>query len=361
MKVKYAGLVLLGVLILTFAVSCKSAPPPEVVPPPPEKEVLDEASLKALEAAEDRALAAQKLISDFNGNTAFPDDWKSATALLAEADRRKTTSTNQEIKDSTERYINAAKAFEGMTGKTMERYYGIREAALVSARNEAVAAGADELIPEFLGNADAKTASAVKKYEAADYYGARAEADNALTMYGLLKSGLEAYDIRYALAERNFEEYDPVNIAKADDTLRDAANAYTAGDFKTTKEKIEAAKAAYTESTKIAWLSFAAEKGAEAADGRQMALNERANVASRQEFNAAQDMFNRANAAFRDQRFNEAASGFEESIKRFEAVVIATRLKRAAAEQALEKANQKMAESDEKARSAEIILEGGEE
>ena len=361
MKIKYAVWVLLGLLVLATAVSCKSSPPPETESPAPESDVLDQASLNALEAAEDRALAAQKLIRDFEGPSAFPEDWANANSLLTEADRQKNTSTPQEITESAARYIKAAEAYEGMTGKVLGVYYEAREAELIAAWNTAVDAGAGELIPEYLEEADDTVANAVEKYEAKNYYGARDTAAQALTMYGVLKSGLDAYEVRVAIAERNFEDYDPLNVELADDTLRDAALDYSAKDFAGAKDKINSAMLLYNTSIKTAWESYAADKGAEAASDRQAALDMRANVAVRQEYNAAQDVYNRANSAFRDQKFNEAALGFEDSVMRFGVVMAETRVKRAAAEEALERANRKMAESDERARNAEIILEGAEE
>jgi len=361
MKVKYAVWVLLGLLVLATAVSCKSSPPPEAVTPPPERDAPDQDSLNALEAAEDRALAAQKLISDFEGPSAFPEDWKAANSLLVDADRRKSTSTLQEVRESTDRYITAAKAYEGMTGEVLGLYYEARAEELMAARDAAVDAGAWELIPEYLEEADDTVANAVEKYEAGNYYVARDTATEALAMYQVLKLGLDAYDVRMAIADRNFEDYDPQNVELADDTLRDAALDYSANDLAGAKDKVNTAMLLYNQAMATAWESYAADKGAEAASDRQTALDMRANVAVRPEYNAAQDVYNRANSAFQEQKFDEAARGFEDSVRRFGMVIAETRIKRTAAEEALERANQKMAESDEKARNAEIILEGGEE
>ena len=139
--------------------------------------------------------------------------------------------------------------------------------------------------------------------------------------------------------------------------VSDYSDGYIAG----ARENVEAATLYYNQVLITAWSSYAADKGAEAAANRQTALGVRANVASRQEFNAAQDVYDKASRTFQDRRYEEAAIGFEDSISRFETAVVVTRQKRTAAEEALERANQMLADSDERARSAEIILEGGEE
>ena len=356
MKIKHVGLILLCLLALFAVVSCKSTPSADA-----DQVNQEQVSTDALGVAVDRALAAQKLISDFEGPVSFPVEWKAANDLLGDAETNKSIATIQEIQESTERYVKAAEAFEGMSADVLGRYYEVKEAEIIAVRNAVVAAGAEELIPELLADADNAIASAEEKYEVKDYYGAKDSAGDALAMYETLKVGLDAYAVREKIAERNFEGYDPQNIALADDTLRSAADDYTAKNMVSAKDKAEAALLRYNLAIKTAWESYAAGKGSEAASSRQAALDVRANVAVRQEFNTAQDVFNRANSSLRDQKYDEAAIGFEDSIRRFDAVVVTTGEKRVVAEEALELANQRMAESDEMARNAEVILEGGEE
>ena len=364
MKIKHVGWILLCLFALIAAVSCKSTPPEETTAPPVVEQdvpIAEKPSLAGLEAAEDRALAAQKLVNDFGGSSAFPDDWKAANALMTDADRRKNTSNNQEITESTARFNMAAEAYEGMSGKVLENYYEFKEAELIAARNLAISAGAEDLIPELLWEADDNVAAAVKKYEAKDYYGARDSANESVKMYEVLKSGLDAYAVRAEMEEKGLLVYDPQAIELADDTMWAASYDYSAKNLSGANDKVNAAKLRYNLARNNAMVSYAADNGAEAAYNRQISLDLRANVASRQEFNAAQDVYNRANTAFQNQRYDEAAAGFQDSSRRFESVIALTRAKRAAAEEALQRANQSLAVSDEKARTAEIILEGGEE
>ena len=363
MKIKYVGLILLCLFAMFTALSCKSTPEAEtVVPPPPEAPAPtpERPSLTGLEAAEDRALAARKLVIDFEGDASFPEDWRAASSLLSEADRRKNTSNAEAVRESTARYVQAAEAFEKMSGKVIEKYYENKEAELIAARNAAINAGALELIPDFLFDADNTVAMAVQKYETKDFYSAKDTAIEALNMYQVLKIGLDAYAVREIIVGRGMERYDPRNVEIADDTMYAAADDYEARNLTGARDKVEAALLRYNLSLRTAWESYSADKGAEAADDRQLALNMRANVAVRSEFNAAQEVFDRANTAFRNQRYEDAARGFEDSISRFATVMAMTRVRRAAAEEALERANQVLAESDEIARNAEIILEGGE-
>ena len=353
MKIKYAGLVLLCFLALVTAFSCKSTPAAETG-----GETIGPSD--DLEAAAARALAARKLVSDFEGSISYEEDWLAADALYDEAEQGKSTASAQETTESVKRYVAAAEAFEAMSEKVLEKYFENKEAELIAARDIAVEAGAEELVPDLLFDADTTVVRAFDEYEAKDYYKAKDSAFEALSMYQVLRSGLEAYALREVIMKRNLESYDPESIELADKTILAAISDYSARDIPGAKEKVDAAALRYNMVLNSAFESYAAGKGAEAAEVRQRALDVRANVAVRNEFNSAQEVYTRANAALKDQKYGEAALGYEDSIRRFTSAIENTLAKKTVAEEALEKANQVLAESDEIARNAEIILEGGE-
>ena len=427
MKSKNVLWFLLGLLVLFAAVSCKSKPapqedtPPAVTETPTQDNSPDQASLSALNAAAARAAEARKLVMDFGGPTFFPDEWQFADSLYTQAEQQKNTSTRQSVQDSTQRYERAAAAFEAMIQKTYEAAYeyGVRE--LNAIRNEAVAAGALELIPDYLLEVDNVVADADRKYHAKDYYGAKeagldaysmydaqatglnaykvreeavvagAEAlipelldmadDTGLdaidqyfvkdytgaksialiaeSMYAALKTGLKAYMVREEIIYRGFEVYDPQNFNLADSSLESAADDYYAYAFGSAKDKSEEAQFRYNLALKTGWESYAAEMGSFASTERQKALDFKANVAVRQDYNTAQAVYVRANSAFQSKNFEQAAMLYIESQSMFAEVAKIAREKQLEAERALGLANQRMTESDETARKAEVILEGG--
>ena len=364
MKRKYTMSVLLGLAILFLTVACKSAPPqPEapVVPPTgiaePNNAPPDQALLRALDEAITKAGNARKLVMDFNGPDYFPSDWQSAEALYKQAEQQKNTQTVLTTRESIALYNKAAEAFDPLAVKTVAKYREDKERELLNARYAVTRV--EELVPEYLEDADKTALAAEAKYQAKDYYGARDEAGNALTMYGLLKAALDAYEVRDEIAYNDFEVYDPVNIELADNLGISVADDYTNRNFSVAADKIDEVTLRYNLALKTAWESFAADKGADAFNARQEALDLKANVAVRQEFNSAQTVFTNANAAFSAQKHSESAKLFTESTAMFDAVIRVARQKRIAAEEALARANQRMTESDETAREAERILEGG--
>jgi len=92
---------------------------------------------------------------------------------------------------------------------------------------------------------------------------------------------------------------------------------------------------------------------------RQTAIDLKAHTAVRREFNIAETVFNRANAAYNEQRYEEAAPLYEECLLIFRMTSELVLDMQRAAENAIRRADQRAAESDEAARNAELILQGG--
>ena len=365
MKRKYKiGLFLLGLLVLIAAVSCKSAPPPAEEPPPIEERAAPPPSVTppdvaGVNAASARAEAARKLVMDFDGPNFFPPEWKSADSLYTEAEQQKRTSTAAEARDSIDRYNKAADAMEALAGKTLLAAYEYAERELTAARQAAVNAGADVLIPDYLLDADNTVVKALDQYNAKDYYGAKDSAFNAYDMYTIYKIGLDAYKLRMEIVDNGLELYVASDIGLADDVAWSAIDDYEAGNYYDAVDKANEALLIYDAALKTAWESYASDKRVAASGERQKALDLKANVAVRDDFNSAENVYNRANAAFRGQRYSEAGPLYADCASMFEVVAWVALEKRQAAEAALTKANERVMESDETARNAERILEGG--
>ena len=312
MKYKYVCRVFLCMLAFFAIMSCKSAPPvdegpgetrpveetrPPVQVTPTVPVGPSQVDLDALEAAAARAAAARKVAIDFEGPSLFPSEWDAAEALHAEAEQQRRTSTKDEVQESTGRYARAADAFEALADKTLAAAFEYAEIELAAAREAAVAAGAEAFAPDLLLDADNKAEDAQDKYQENDFYAALAAAEEALLKYNqALIAALE---------------------------------------------------------------SGVARTRAEAAAERQRALDLKANVAARNEYNSAEAVFNRANAAFQGQRYEEAINLYEECQPMFRLSAQMAQLRQQEAEEAMRRANQRVAESDETARSAEAVLGGG--
>jgi hypothetical protein len=209
---------------------------------------------------------------------------------------------------------------------------------------QSVAWSLQELAPEYLWQADDVAFDAFDKWDAADYDGAREGVEKALLMYGTLKTGVEAYQLREALAV-DAVEFNPSVFWQTDDIGFSAIDKWEAEDYSGAKADAESAMLGYTIIG--------------AGEGRRRALDARADVAVRQEFNVAQVLYDRANNAIQWNDPTEALRLYRESMILFMQAARTADERRRSAEEALRRAQQRFIESDETARNADAILEGG--
>ena len=347
MKCKRLWWIIPALLVLFTAVSCKSTPPEQAPDPAAPAEVADRQApavdMAALNAAAARAQSARQLVSDFSGPEFFPSDWQAAESLYTQAGQQRRSGTTQEAQESAARFNSAADAFEAMTPKTLAQYYENVERDIDNARGAAVAAGAAALAPDFLLEADKVVVDAMDKYEANEYYAARDAAVKALSMYSTLTVGVQAFAVRQRVAA-NAQTLAPEALAEADLAFANGYEKWEAGEFAGAKTDAELALVLFSR--------------AGASAERQRALNSRANVAVRQDFNSTQAIYSRANTAYQERRFEEAGRLFRESETMFGAAARQARERRVVAEEALRRANDRISESNETARAAERILEG---
>jgi hypothetical protein len=364
MKPKYVGYFLLGLLILAAGISCKTTKP--VTEAPPQEETLDpengppdQNTLNSLNDAAARAAKARQLVMDFNGPSYFPPDWDSADSLYTQAESRKSTSTLRDARESVARYETAVTALTALGDKTIPRYAQDLESEVTNARIAAVNAGADYLAQDYLRKADDRAVEALNQYGEKDYYAARDTAFTARDMYSALETGVNAAKIRLEIEERGFTRYDPSAIAAADTLGLSALDDYDSGNIASARSKAADVRSQYSQSLLKGKEAYASDTGAAAAAERQRALDVKANVAVRQDYDAANAIYNRGVSSFRGKNYDEAASLYIESRSLFENTARIAREKRRLAEDALRAAELKMSESGEIAGNAEIILEGG--
>jgi hypothetical protein len=321
---------------------------------PPSQAVLD-----ALNSAIARAIQARKLATDFNGAGYFPPEFDSAEALYTQAESGKSTNTMSSTRESAARYNLAADAFTAVADKAITRYAEDLSAEVIAAREGAVNAGAAFLAEDYLLQADNTAADALAKYNARDFYNARDTGMTARDMYTALETGVDALKVRLEIDDNDFVRYDPAAIERADNEGLSAVADYEAGNIAGAKSKAGNVLSSYRQSLEKAWESYAADTGAAAAAERQKALDFKANVAVRQEYDAANAIYNRGVSSYRGRNFDNAANLYMESQAMFEIVTQTAREKRRIAEDALRQAALKVEESDEAAQDAELILGGG--
>jgi hypothetical protein len=340
---------------------------PTTPPPPPAQDPdlgpPNQATIDALNAAKAQADISRQQAIDIEGPSYFPPDWEAAEAQYLAAGEQAQKPTQGELKQAAAQYKAVAEAYDALARKCLPLYAQARADEISQARSEAVGAGIGGIYPEGLAAADATVDQAVKQYEtgkeASDYYAAARSAFLALDRYRALKTVADAYTVRQEIENRGFVKYDPQNFELAEESGSRAISAYNSGDIGIAAGNAEEALLRYNLVVNTGWETYATERRAAASKERQAALDLKANVAVKNEFGTADGIYNRAETAFRGRRFNEAVDPYIQSESQFISISRIAAEKRRLAEEAIKTAEEKVVQSDETARDAEIILEGG--
>ncbi|MDR1247987.1 MAG: hypothetical protein LBK63_01675 [Treponema sp.] len=382
MKRKPFSGILAGILVSLTILSCGSAPPPVETPPvqpaaapvqpagDPDSESPDQTAIDHLNQALAQADTSRKQAQDIAAPGYFPREWALAEDQYTEAKRNAREATLGEVKKTIALYEAVVETYDNLARQCLPRYYEDLSGEILQARDEAVDAGIRDVSPDRLEVADLRIDEALDQYEtgnvsatnseaAKNYYAAAESAFDALDRYRALTVGVRAYRLEEEIRERGFEGYDPEDYEFAQGNIDRAVAAYDGGDTKTAGAQAEEALRRYTEVLSQGWIGYTGELRLVAETGRRDALNAKANVAVKREFDHADGLYTRANAAYNAGNYEVSAEYFSRSIPLFSNSVKTAEQKRIGAEEAIRTAETRIGQSEETAREAETVLQGG--
>jgi hypothetical protein len=336
MKRKIFFILLILSILTLICISCKTTPKKEEAKPAP----------TVSNAAKTKADQARKQAMDFESHNYFPSDWEKAE-------------TQYKAADSDAKYNAAADAYNEIFKKAIPLYAQAREDEIMAVREELIATGFPEVFPQYLKNADDLALAAQEKYEAGDYYGAKDSASAALREYNNFLVGAKTYLTRQEIINRGFSQYDPDNFLKADQVAQAAIDAYDKGDKDTAFASVEEALLRYNLVLSNGWTVYAGDRKEAASAERQLAVKERANIASRETFRRGDTVLDNADELFTSENYSDAALAFIEAEAVFSVSRKETEEKRVKAEETIRIAEEKIEESSGAAIEAEKIIEGG--
>jgi hypothetical protein len=348
-----------ALLVLPF-ISCKSTPATTPTAQQPAAGTPAPVTATEVGAAINRAEEARQKVIDFEGHTYFPSEWEAAEGKYTQAKLTDQKGT-EAVRMVVAAYDAAAEAYEPIFEMAVPLYAQAREDEIMALRDKLIAAGARDYFPELFSLADQNSLTALEQYEAKEYYPARATALQSIDMYNTLTDAYTAWLTRKEIEERGFYDYDPDNFDRAGEILSDAMDSYQAGDYAAAREKADEALNRYNLVLSTGWAAYAELRSSFAGAERQAALDMKANIATRDIFGEADSNYKSAVDSYGSKNYENAAKQFIDSEALFIAASITTSEKRQNAAEALREANEKIEESGETARQAEIVLEGGSE
>jgi hypothetical protein len=340
-------------IVVLFVLSCKTTPSAET--PPPAQKTTAPAPVTPTEAgaAITKAEEARQKVIDFEGHTYFPSEWEAAETQYNQAKLAQQKGTEAEGM--------VVAAYEKIFEMAVPLYAQAREDEIMALRGDLIASGARDRFPEPFSLADQTALTALEQYEAKEYYPARDTALQTVTMYKTLTSAYTAWQLGNEIEARGFDGYDPDNFDRAGEILSDAMDAYGKGDYAAAQENADEALNRYNLVLSTGWAAYAELRSSYAGAERQAALDMKANIATRDIFGEADSNYKTAVDSYGAKNYEEAAKQFIDSETLFIISSISTSDKRRNAAEAIREANEKIEESGETARQAEIVLEGGSE
>ena len=355
---------IVALLVLPYF-SCKSAPAAASAPKapaeaPPAAGRVNPALLGELNAAKAKADEARKKAADFNSSDYFPSEWDAAEDQYAQAEQTP-QSSEANVRSATAAFNDAAAAYDAVFKLAIPLYAQAREDEIIALRDNLIAAGWADVLPKFLSAADTVAVTAYEQYEAEDYYTAKDTADQALMMYQTLTNAYNALLAGNEIEERDFVSYDPDNFARAGEILDEAMSDYEAENYASAYENSNEALNRYNLVLSAGWAAHAERYAALAEAARQAALDVKADIAVRNLFSEADSLYKNGVDLYDADKYGDAAKDFFIAQGLFVAAKDSTLEKREVAEKTIEEANRKIEESDETARLAELIIEGGAE
>jgi hypothetical protein len=284
---------------------------------------VDQGALDALDAAIARVEEERKLALDFQSPRFLPSEWGSTEAEYGSISVDRTST-------------GAVQAAEGQYRALADTYHELFQNALplyadylveegLKLRDQAIAGGIEDLLPEYLVVADEKALDAEDAYLAEDYYTALAEALEALDRYRSLALGVDAYLVREEVVRLDYSGFDPVNFDRADETLIAAADAYETGLLKEALTGAGEAKTLYDQVLKAGGTALARLAGLE-----QEILKTRADAIAAgiedyapEYLDEADDIALAAEAALLAKDYVKALAGGEEALTWYKLMVAA--------------------------------------
>jgi hypothetical protein len=204
---------------------------------------------------------------------------------------------------------------------------------------------------------------AINQYDANDVASASDSAEKALSeynkIYEALNIGATAYDLRMEIADQGFESVDKSTLDAADENAFLALNQYNEGDVDSALANAEKVFWEYDTFLTKAWAALVDREMISAAEARKIAIDAKAPVAAKPEFDNAEAIYNEGLAFFSSEDYGNAARSYNQSVSLFNTSAELSEYKRQQAQIAIEEAARRIAESEQTATDAETRLEGG--
>jgi len=357
---------LLLISIALFVSSCASPPPapapepqpvqapepvPEPPPPPPPEPEYPQAELDALLA---EAMALRKDAFDLGLAELMAADYKAATDVLNEG------KTAHEAKDAPKARASLEKAiglFKDLIARGVVDLAAKKRAKAIDLKTAAQKIGADGEIPARFEPAEKDLAEGDALVASGKHREAIAVFERARLTFELAWRRGTASQLRKKIADADYAKWDSGNFQLAEnkfaeeDRLFGASGAVAEG-VTALSEAVQRYELVFEKGR----VSYASSRKSRTEELKARAMSIKANVAVKEAFQAALAMYEKGVAQLAAKEFEAATATFDEASTAFDTTYATAAEKRAKAEEAMKAAASAAAQSEQKAKEADSIV-----
>lgn len=379
MKRPLSMLALVAAIIAILAASCATKPKatpqepaqpePAVQPAQPEPAAKPAVPQEELDALLAKAQDLKKKAFDRGLADVLPDDYSAANAALMGGKEAYDAKDGPAAKEKLGRAVDL---FTDLNARGLVELASIRRKNADDMRKSAIAVGADISAAERFAPGDTALAAGASAVDARDYEAAIAAYERARALFELAYKRGVAKGLRERIETSNYAAWDQGNYQKAEEryateetlfaSLGDPSQAASpATDAKPIAQGLDALDEAVLRYNLV--IQKGREGGATArrdkADAVKIQSEEiKAQVAVKDEYDAALALYQDAAAAMTAGEYEAAASKFDEAAAAFEKAYALASEKRARAEAAMQAAEEAAAASLRKAQEADSAVGG---
>jgi len=355
------------VLLLASCATKPKTPEPEPQPQPevqqpapqPEQPAVSQDELDSLLA---QAQAEKKRAFDLKLNDLIPDEYKTADAAYAEGKASYDAKDGAKAKDQ---LSTAISLFKALNEKGVVQIEGQRKKAADEQKAAGEKSGADAAFASRWEAANKAYADADAAAQKGDHDAAIASYERARAIYELAYKREKASTQRDTISEKNYSSWDAGNFDLAEKKYAEEEETYAAiGDSASdaSKNGDSIAKANDSLDEAILRYNLVIQKGREGVAGANKQKSDdakaesdsvKASVAVKDDYAAAQAVYQEAMDALDKKDYETAASKFEEAATLFGQVYQSAAAKKAAADSAMKAAEAASQASLEKAQEAD--------
>jgi hypothetical protein len=310
----------------------------------------DEAVIKALNDSKAKVEDSRKLAMDFECSNYASDEWNSAEALYNAA-QALTPVSMEDYQAAVLQYNGVAAGYDSVISKSMPMYRDSRTAAVQSARDKAVAAGADAAFADEIKAVDDKIAEDDVLFEEMEYYGFRTASMDTESRYAVLETRAAGLSLKNEIDANRLARFSPETYDGANASADKSKVSYDENNVSAAKTEAEDALAKYQQTLSDGWKAYAEEQAPLAQTARSNAVNAKADVAFEKDFADADAVYSQGTSDYESQNYKSAADSFVKTQPLFAALAKSAADKQKAASAAVAAAQKKYTDSQNKARA----------